>query len=108
MSITVIIIQWTDSTKASFESQTTGSNNAYSFYAGIMSSATGATITRDELIAIMDPFYTNLVDNGVVLGDLMTAIMDAHFDAAVLAAQQYLDATNPDTYLDSMELVNAL
>merc|ERR550519_1942811 len=76
------------------------------FDAGIMSSATGTTITRDELIAIMEPFYTNLADNGVILGDLMTAIMDAHFDAAVLAAQQYLDATNTDTYLDSMELVS--
>jgi len=108
LSMLATVASWTDSTKSSFESQTTGSNNAYSFYAGIMSSATGTTITRDELIAIMEPFYTNLADNGVILGDLMTAIMDAHFDAAVLAAQQYLDATNTDTYLDSMELVSAL
>ena len=75
-----------------------------------MSSATGTTITRDELTAIMKPFYDKLADNGVILRDLMAQIMKAHFDAAVLAAKKYLDKTKTKTYTDrgSMKLVSAL
>lgn len=70
---------------------------------------TTVTTTREELEAAV---YTDFLAEKLAASSsdlsIMTTLVDAYFDESVLAAQDYYDVMNPETYLNPKTLVPLL
>merc|ERR1740137_165940 len=105
------IAGFTTATRNSFESELIADNGLFTFYAGILSSMTATTISRDELkVAVYDTFLLETLTASTSDLSIMTTIVEAYFDETVLAAQNYYDTSVDQnaTYLNLQTIIPLL
>jgi len=105
------IAGFTTATRNSLESELIADNGLFTFYAGILSSMTATTISRDELkVAVYDTFLLETLTASTSDLSIMTTIVEAYFDETVLAAQNYYDTSVDQnaTYLNLQTIIPLL